>query len=83
MSKSDFEVKKIRRKYIKTQCKKSKKGKFKTKEKIIYFWTGEDTILGGGDAAGLVGQHLHKLGLDRGRVDALVMEELLHLLCNL
>ena len=50
---------------------------------MTYFWAGEDTVLGGGDDAGLVGQHLHKLGLDRGRVDALVVEELFHLLRNL
>ena len=41
------------------------------------FWAGEHAILRGGDAAGRLGR-LHKLGLDGGGVDPLVVEELLH-----
>ena len=45
----------------------------------LWFWAGEHAILGGGDAASGL-SCLHKLRLDGGGVDPLVVEELLHTL---
>ena len=45
---------------------------------------GDHAVLGAGDGARVLPRHrLHELGLDRGGVDALVVEEFLHFLSNL